>query len=1052
MTTLVLGVAGAAVGGAIGGTFLGMSAAGIGWTVGSTIGSLIGGGPTLPTQQGPRLNDLRVQSSAYGAPIPRIYGAMRVPGNMIWSLPIKETLHVTESGGGGGKGGGAPKQRQETYSYSQTFAIALCEGPIVGVRKIWANGELIYNVSQGASVETLVASTENAANITIYNGSETQLPNSLIQADVGAANCPAYRGIAYVVFEDLQLADYGNRTPNLEFEVLAAGTAVSGYRTLYASGPVAGSGLIPKGVVSGGVLRTHDGTTNLGGQNRRINISMFSLSGQYIGDDSFTHGHGDSYVSLNDPTFFATYDNVNNVMRVYSRFESGDAIKVQSGVGGPSVYGSWEFGALVFFDPINSPYGHIYTVVRGRKTGYLYSRLDGTGQPTTTISRDGALYVHRYYNNTLTAYDAALNVLAVYNTALIPYYTTHSVATRIAVDEDVFVFYDYGGTDLLYAYRMLPDLTFSELAVVTLPRGNPSLDWHDGFIAMSGRYVAQCVYSSVSFHPDMRSPADVSVASVVSDLCTRAGVTSYDTSALTADTLRGFLISRPGTARSMIEQLASAFAFDGVEVDGVLKFAKRGGAVAATIQSADMGAHGYGEGATDPITLERVQDVELPDEVLVNYIDQDAGYQIGSQYARRLIGSSRSQTIIDLPMALSAAQAKRIADILLYDAWQGRVSFDFSTWVKHSAIVPTDVVSVEKNGTQYTARITSRAEQGGKISFSAVLEDLQVYSQSAPAPSIPAPSSDIGIDGPTKWLLLDIPLLRDVDDGAVLYSVARGVSKWTGAQLYKSDDGAAWVSYGTAHLAAAAIGAAVDALGNFSQNTFDELNSVTVNLIGGALSSISELEVLNGGNAAILGDEILQFKNATLISGTQYKLTGLLRGRRGTEWARSTHAIGERFALLSPSNTLVQPASTADIGIVKRFRAVTFGTYINDAETLALTYQGASLKPYAPVLLGGGRNASGDVTINWVRRSRVGGAWSDYADVPIGEESESYEIEIWSSGYSTLKRTLTASTPTATYTAAQQTADFGGTQSTIYVRVYQLSAIVGRGYKLEGSL
>jgi len=156
--------------------------------------------------------------------------------------------------------------------------------------------------------------------------------------------------------------------------------------------------------------------------------------------------------------------------------------------------------------------------------------------------------------------------------------------------------------------------------------------------------------------------------------------------------------------------------------------------------------------------------------------------------------------------------------------------------------------------------------------------------------------------------------------------------------------------------------------------------------------------------------------------------------------------------LLSPGSTLVRPAATADIGIMKRFRAVTFGTYINDAETLALTYQGASLKPYAPVLLGGGRNASGDVTINWVRRSRVGGAWSDYADVPIGEESESYEIEIWSSGYSTLKRTLTASTPTATYTAAQQTADFGGTQSTIYVRVYQLSAIVGRGYKLEGSL
>lgn len=1048
MTTLVLGVAGAVVGNAIGGTFLGMSAASIGWTVGSTIGSLIGGGPTLPTQQGPRLNDLRVQSSAYGAPIPRIYGAMRVAGNMIWSLPIKETLHVTESGGGGGKGGGAPEQRQETYSYSQTFAIALCEGPIVGVRKIWANGELIYNVSQGASVETLVASTENATNITIYNGSETQPPNSLIQADVGAANCPAYRGIAYVVFEDLQLADYGNRTPNLEFEVLAAGSNVTIYRTLHGGGSVVDGWI---GYVQGGVLKAYFGTTNLGGNNRRINISMYSLSGQYIGDDSFTHANGDAYLSLNDAAFYATHDTVNNRVQVHSRTESGESVSVKSGVSSPALRGTWEFGVFSAMDPGNPQYQHIYAFVRGRKVAYRYIRTT-FDQTTSTVSRDGVLYVHNVYDDTLTSYDASLNIISVYDILQISYYQTHSVAQKIAVEGDVFMFYEYSGIDFLYAYRMLPDLTFSSLGSIVLPRGNPSLDYHDIFLAPAGRYVAMCQYSSVSFHPDMRSPTDVSVASIVSDLCTRAGVTSYDTSALTADTLRGFLISRPGTARSMIEQLASAFAFDGVEVDGVLKFVKRGGAVAATIQSADMGAHGYGEGATDPITLERAQDVELPDEVLVNYIDQDAGYQIGSQYARRLIGSSRSQTIIDLPMALSAAQAKRIADILLYDAWQGRVSFDFSTWVKHSAIVPTDVVSVEKNGTQYTARITSRAEQGGKISFSAVLEDLQVYSQSAPAPSIPAPSSDIGIDGPTKLLLLDIPLLRDVDEGAVLYSVARGVSKWTGAQLYKSDDGAAWVSYGTAHLAAAAIGTAVDALGSYSQNMFDELNSVTVNLIGGALSSISELEVLNGGNAAILGDEILQFKNATLISGTQYKLTGLLRGRRGTEWARSTHAIGERFALLSPGSTLVQPASTADIGIMKRFRAVTFGTYINDAETLALTYQGTSLKPYAPVLLGGGRNASGDVTINWVRRSRVGGAWSDYADVPIGEESESYEIEIWSSGYSTLKRTLTASTPTVTYTAAQQTTDFGGTQSTIYVRVYQLSAIVGRGYKLEGSL
>ena len=74
-------------------------------------------------------------------------------------------------------------------------------------------------------------------------------------------------------------------------------------------------------------------------------------------------------------------------------------------------------------------------------------------------------------------------------------------------------------------------------------------------------------------------------------------------------------------------------------------------------------------------------------------------------------------------------------------------------------------------------------------------------------------------------------------------------------------------------------------------------------------------------------------------------------------------------------------------------------------------------------------------------------------NVPIGEASEAYEIDIYDgSGYSTVKRTLTASTPAAAYTSAQQVTDFGANQGTLYVRVYQLSATVGRGYPLTTSI
>jgi hypothetical protein len=53
---------------------------------------------------------------------------------------------------------------------------------------------------------------------------------------------------------------------------------------------------------------------------------------------------------------------------------------------------------------------------------------------------------------------------------------------------------------------------------------------------------------------------------------------------------------------------------------------------------------------------------------------------------------------------------------------------------------------------------------------------------------------------------------------------------------------------------------------------------------------------------------------------------------------------------------------------------------------------------------------------------------------------------------STVARTITATTPTFAYSAADQTTDFGSAQASITFRIYQLSATVGRGYPLEVTL
>lgn len=194
--------------------------AGLGYGIGSMLGGALfpqsmPDGPNI-TQEGPRLGDTTVQNSAYGIDIPMAFNTIRFAGNIIWASEIKETQHVntySNGGGGGGKGGGGGggggTTTQITYTYAVDLAIGICQGPITRIKKIWANSKLIYDVD---------GSGTNAA-VTIHLGTEVQTADSYIQSIEGSTYTPAYRGLAYVVFQDYQLAEHGNTIPNFEFEV-----------------------------------------------------------------------------------------------------------------------------------------------------------------------------------------------------------------------------------------------------------------------------------------------------------------------------------------------------------------------------------------------------------------------------------------------------------------------------------------------------------------------------------------------------------------------------------------------------------------------------------------------------------------------------------------------------------------------------------------------------------------------------------------------------------------------------------------------------------------
>jgi hypothetical protein len=211
------------------------------------------------------------------------------------------------------------------------------------------------------------------------------------------------------------------------------------------------------------------------------------------------------------------------------------------------------------------------------------------------------------------------------------------------------------------------------------------------------------------------------------------------------------------------------------------------------------------------------------------------------------------------------------------------------------------------------------------------------------------------------------------------------------------------------------------------------------------------LDMLNGANAFIVGSEIIQAQNVVDNGDGTYTLSNLFRGRRGTEWACGTHAANESFVMPATGAQRVQN-SLGVLGQTVYYKGVTVGQDPSAVASQSFAISGADLKPYAPCQIGGTADGSGNITITWLRRTRIGGEadWADgVADVPLSEDSEAYDVDVLNGG--TVVRTFT-NLPSATcyYSAAQQTADFGSVQSSVTVNVYQKSAQVGRGYKGTG--
>ncbi|MGL5060756.1 MAG: phage tail protein [Microcoleus sp.] len=311
---------------------------------------------------------------------------------------------------------------------------------------------------------------------------------------------------------------------------------------------------------------------------------------------------------------------------------------------------------------------------------------------------------------------------------------------------------------------------------------------------------------------------------------------------------------------------------------------------------------------------------------------------------------------------------------------------------------------------------------------------------------------EVDVAGESALRVLDIPLVNDKqDEGGVFVAVANTSGRWQPTTIYYSKNSTTNYVQGPTINSPSIIGVTETALPPWQNyETTDNTNSVRIKLDSGSLSSGSLAVSQYDWETALIGNEIVRFRDAVLNSDGTYTLSELQRGARGSNNRTGGHVVGEQFILLSKEITRLS-GTIYDVGQTINFKAISGGVInqsLGDVTPVTITYTGADLKPYSPATITANRDGAGAITLTWKRRDRKrGDATAPYSNLPNSESLTRFEIDFLDTG-NVVKRTVTVNNATTyVYSVANQTTDYGAVKpvGTLSLRIYQISGDVGRG-------
>lgn len=1029
----------------------------MGAQVGFAIGSVIGNAVDPIEMQGRKLGDSPSQVAAEGGARAIVFGKGCIRALCIIERGGRRVVKQRDRSGG--KGGG-PVTINERALW--TYAIGLGEAIVGGaVTRIWEDERLVYDVTPTSVIQS--DSAAYAQGFRFYDGSEDQLPDPAIEAiHADPTDAPYYRGTAYLVFPQRDLTDFGERIPNMRIEVVAAGAFSPG--TIMAIGSVSTTGNRTSTSITGTTWESPKFSPFTFSQLLALSAPRFiaySNSAAWLTDD---YGENwtlaDTSAFTGSPANNAAYRNrvlliPANLDGVYRSLDdglsftrisaSGFRINALQFVGAGNVVGLW---ASDFFFQKSGDSGLTWSVGGSHELsgGFGLSQTTHLGQavfggrnrfteiPAVVSTADGDTHTEFQFSGSGGQYVSAL---ASNNNPASP--------MLVAATDMGEMYYNDGtgwDTSTFTAPGVVRSIVWNGLVFVagggeggagwTATSAN-GIDWE--FASQPLTYSVHTIAAQPPATSVVGEP--IVLSSVISTLHDRCGHTAddYDVSEL-SDILAGVVIEQTITASEGVNSILGAYFADPADYDGKIRYIKRGKPVVRTLTADDL--------IDEPDTNQRKNAIEYPLKVHFFYQGSVEAYAspkaTSSRYSQEL--QNVGEVSVASPVTFDSGQEPaEIAAKLHKVLWAGAEGeIEWHVTDEHLDLVPTDTLGLSHNGSVFRVRITQIMDDPGQRKLKMVRDRQSAYTSNITAiPDIPPPTPpQPSVPSETVLAIMDIPALTDSADTLNYYAAMSGASDtWAGAVLQQSlDDGNAIVNVDSTSLNAI-MGYLQDDVSDASPYYTDTTNSVVVVLLtDDELESRSETSFLSGGGAfalkwqdgGVTKWEIMQFRDAELLSPKTYRLSHLMRGRKNSETGE--HPAGSMFVLLDNA-VLREAAQSTWIGTNLLHRAVSNGLSPETAQMQSNYYIGNSQREWPVAELDLSRPDADSVQAEVVPRHRFGSPMNPIRSVNwIG-----YRWTV-TDGANTISRDGTADT---------ETFDVTGWASPVSVTVAQLNRITGEG-------